>query len=198
MGGEEPWGRQPEPLEEQCPLIPALPAGPAAHVPVLAMAGLTFAAASLVVLPVASATTAAGTSSSTDAPTASARLDKARARCEEMVSRRQTKLTKDLSLVQGAVRRARSRPCHPDRAARRRPEDPHRGRGGDPLRHERHRTARRVQGGDREHPGVPSRQPEGDVGGRHQPPREGRRPCGEGRRSVREGARPSGGAWRLG
>ena len=63
----------------------------------LALAGLTFAAASVVAVPLASAGTP------TDTSTASTRLDKARTHCEEMVSRRQTKLTKDLGLVHDAT-----------------------------------------------------------------------------------------------
>ena len=69
----------------------------------LVLAGLTVAAASVAVVPVASASTTAGPAPSTGAPSAPTRLDKARARCEEMVSRRQDKLTKDLALVRDAT-----------------------------------------------------------------------------------------------
>lgn len=66
----------------------------------LALAGVAFAAASVVAVPIASA----GTPSGPSAPSsASSRLDKARSRCDEMVSRRQTKLTKDLARVHAAT-----------------------------------------------------------------------------------------------
>lgn len=69
----------------------------------LALAGITFAAASVIAVPIASAGTPAGSSSPTGSSTSTAKLAKARTRCEAMVSRRQVKLTKDLALVHAAT-----------------------------------------------------------------------------------------------
>jgi hypothetical protein len=69
----------------------------------LALAGVTFAAASMVAVPLAAASTTADPPAPSTTTSSATRLDKARARCEDMVSRRQTRLTKDLSLVHDAT-----------------------------------------------------------------------------------------------
>jgi hypothetical protein len=68
----------------------------------LALAGVTFATVSLFAVPLASASTADPPAPSS-AKSSATRLDKARAHCEDMVNRRQTRLTKDLSLVHDAT-----------------------------------------------------------------------------------------------